>query len=122
MILAPAMLLLAAAQAPDAPSGAEPWRELGEAQGYRFLYDPAVARSGDTVTARLLTRFPDARENEPAYAVGTVEIRCSAGEARVTRTTNRRADGSVTRDDSDPLPFEAIPPESLFANLREAIC
>jgi len=122
MILAPLLLLLAA-QAPDAPSTGQAWRELGEAaNGFRIFYDPAAARAGDTVTARLLTRFPPAPATAPAYAVSTAEIRCGAGEARVTRTTNYRADGAVTADDTDPVPFEPIVPGSFFANVRHAVC
>jgi len=123
MILAAASLLLSAAQAPDAPSTAAPWRHLGEARGYRILYDPApVARAGEVLTARVLTRFAGARPDDPAYVVATVEIRCAAGEARVTRTTNHRADGAVVRDDTTPLPFGAIRSDSLFASLRQALC
>ncbi|HEX8365034.1 MAG TPA: surface-adhesin E family protein [Allosphingosinicella sp.] len=123
MILAAAMLLLAAAQPPDAPSTSAPWRDLGVARGYHLFYDPApVARVGETLTARLLTRFPGAAATQPAYVVGTVEIRCSAGEARVIRTVNHRADGSVASEDTAPMAFAAIRPNTLFASLRQALC
>ncbi|HEX8654250.1 MAG TPA: surface-adhesin E family protein [Allosphingosinicella sp.] len=123
MIHAAATLLLSAVQAPDAPSTAAPWRDLGLSRGYHLFYDPApVARNGETLTARVLTRFPGAAASEPAYVIGTVEIRCGAGEARVTRTTNHLADGSVAREDTAPMPFAAIRPATLFATLRQALC
>ena len=129
MILAAAMLLLAPAPAPtsvpapDAPSTAEPWRELGEARGVRILYDPApVARAGDLLTVRVLSRYPAPAPTDAAYLVATVEIRCAAGEARVTRTTNRRADHSIASEDATPQSFDAIRGNSLFAGLREVLC
>ena len=129
MILAAAMLLLApdpvptAVRTPDMPSTASPWRELGEARGVRILYDPApVARAGELLTVRVLSRYWGGPPEDAAYFIGTVEIRCAAGEARVTRTTNHRADHVIVSDDASPQSFAPIRGDSLFAGLREALC
>lgn len=122
MILASAMLVLAAQAAP-ATGTSHQWRPLGEPRpGFSLFYDPNPSvRAGDTVTVRLLTRFPPV-ENGPAYTLSMAEIRCGPGEARVIRTLGYDSNGTQIRDDDVPVAFETIPEGSLFNTVRRAVC
>lgn len=116
------LLLLLAAQAAETSGTTHPWRPLGEARpGFHLFYDPNPAgRAGDTVTARLLARYP--AEGGQGQSVSLIEIRCSDREARVIRTLSYAPDGRQLRDDDVPVPFDPITPDSFFDIVRQAVC
>ncbi len=121
MIL-PLLLLLAAQADPETSGTAQPWQALGDPQpGVHLFYDPSPAsRAGDTVTARMLVRYP--AEGGEGQSVSLVEIRCGDRQARVIRTLSYAPDGRQIRDDDVPVPFDPIPEDSFFDVIAEALC
>ena len=116
--LLPLLLL----QAAETTGTAQPWQPLGEPRpGFHLFYDPTPAgRAGDTVTARMLTRYP--AEGGQGQSVSLVEIRCSDRQARVMRTLSYAPDGRQIRDDDVPVSFEPIPEDSFFDIVAQALC
>ena len=114
-------LMLAAAQPAAAPG--PDWRPLGTVRDqYRLAWDAAsVQRGAEVVTVRFRT--------EAAQSPGTsrrlesrLEIRCSSSTMRVVETITYAPDGSVTRRDTVPPAFEAIPAGSFVATIQRAVC
>ena len=124
MMIVSTLLLLLVAQDPAAAAGTpHAWRPLGEPRpGFHLSFDPTpAARTGGVITVRVMTRYP-AIARAPSYSVSMVEIRCGDGQARVVRTLSYAADGTQTRDDDVPVPFEPIPADSPFHAVRTAVC
>ena len=114
-------LLLAASQA--APAPAPDWRVLGpSADRSRISYDGnRIERDADQVTIWLKTEQPP-WSLEALWAVSRTEIRCAARTVRVVETVTHRADGSIIGTDTRPMPFAAIPPESVIELARRDVC
>lgn len=115
-------LLLAAAQ--PAPAGSLPdWRPLGTArERYNLSWDAAsVERGPEVVTVRFKAEAIQSPESSPR-TISRAQIRCAAATMRVIETTTYARDGSVTRRDTVPAPFEAIPAGSFVAVIQRAVC
>ena len=112
-------LLAAAIMQPAAPD----WRALSSTAERQLSWDAnGVTRDGETTTVRLRFVQLPARTGANAYAISRVEIRCAADQVRVAETVNYAADGTAGRVDSEALPFEAIPPTSIIATVRDHVC
>ena len=105
-----------AAPAPD-------WRPLGIAgERFRLAWDAAtVQRGAEVVTVTFRTEAAESPENAPR-AISRLEIRCATAMLRVVETITYAPDGTVTRRDTVPAPFESIPPGSHVAVIQRAVC
>lgn len=114
----------ASQQPPAPPSTNSPtadWRRLGVSQGATIDWNAAAIERGPTVIVTV--RFtPPASEGGNSHSITRVEIDCAGGRAHAILTTNYRADGTTGRIDTVPVPYEAIPPGSMFDILRGAVC
>lgn len=113
----------AATQPPAAPSTTSPaadWRRLGTSQGAAIDWNAAAIERGPSVIVTV--RFTPPASQGTSYSVTRVEIDCAGGRAHAILTTNYRADGTTGRIDTVPVPYETIPPGSMFDILRRAVC
>ena len=116
----------AAASQPPAPppsttQSSADWRRLGESQGAAVDWNAAAIERGPSVIVTV--RFtPPAPAGGTSHSITRVEIDCAGGRAHAILTTNYRADGTTGRIDTVPVPYEAIPPGSMFDMLRRAVC
>ena len=111
--------LLAAAFLQPAPD----WRTFSSTAERQLSWDAnGVTRDGETTTVRLRFVHIPARQGANAYAISRIEFRCAAGQVRVIDTVNYAADGTAGRVDTSALPFEAIPPNSIIAVVRNQVC
>ena len=113
--MAPFALLLAlSAQAAAQPE----WRPLGvSGNGRPTFYDPAsVARAGAVTRVRL--RFNE----QDAYTISNVELRCGAYEARVVGIVSHSPDGTEISRNEMATPFRAIVIGSFLENLAREVC
>lgn len=105
---------------PAAP-GAE-WRRLGTTRDRTIWYDAArIDRGPEVVTVRFRTELTQAPETSFSTA-SRLEVRCAASEARTIETISYAPDGRITRTDSVPVPFSAIPSGSLMEAVKRAVC
>lgn len=109
-------------QTPPIPSSsAADWRPLGTSRGEAVAWNAAAIERGPTVIVQV--RFtPSDTTGGRAYSITRVEIDCAAGRAHAILTVNHRTDGTLGRTDAVPVPYEAIPPGSMFDLLRRAVC
>ena len=114
-------LLLAAAQ--PQPAAAPNWRPLGTMQGrFNLYYDGGrIERGADAVTIRI-KREPFPAQAGAPWWISRVEIRCAANSVRVVETVSHRPDGSVSRTDTVPQPFESIPAGSFVEAIHRDVC
>jgi hypothetical protein len=106
--------------APSATSSPADWRRLGESQGATIDWNAAAIERGPTMIVTV--RFTPPASQGTSYSVTRVEIDCAGGRAHAILTTNYRADGTTGRIDTVPVPYESIPPGSMFDILRRAVC
>lgn len=109
-------------QAPPTPhSSAADWRPLGTSRGDAVAWNAGAVERGSTVIVEV--RFtPSDTTSGRAFSITRIEIDCAAGRAHAILTVNHRADGTLGRTDTVPVPYEAIPPGSMFDVLRHAVC
>lgn len=106
--------------APSTMSSPADWRRLGESQGATIEWNAAAIERGASVIVTV--RFtPPAAEGGTSHSITRVEIDCAGGRAHAILTTNYRADGTTGRIDTVPVPYETIPPGSMF-DMRRAVC
>lgn len=106
---------------PPTTSPAADWRRLGESRGAAIDWNAAAIERGPSVIVTV--RFtPPATEGGTSHSITRVEIDCAGGRAHAIHTINYRADGTPGRIDTVPVAYEAIPPGSMFDQLRRAVC
>lgn len=117
--------LAATALQPQPASPAAPaadWRPLGTSRGVVIVWNAAAIERGTTVIVPVRFTPPTPAGGTPTYSISRIELDCAAGQAHAIHTVNYRADGTLGRVDTVPVPYEAIPPGSLFDLLRRAVC
>lgn len=114
-----ALVLATTQPAPPAPD----WQTLGIAgERFRLAWDAAsVQRGPEVVTVTFRTEAAESPESAPR-AISRLEIRCATATLRVVETITYAPDGTVTRRDTVPAPFESIPPGSHVATIQRAVC
>ena len=114
-------LMLAAAQ--PAPAPTPDWRPLGTVRDqYRLAWDAnSVERGAEVVTVRFRTDAAQSPETQRRLE-SRLEIRCASSTMRVVETVTYAPDGTVTRRDTVPPAFEAIPAGSFVATIQRAVC
>ena len=113
------LALLLTAQAAPAPD----WRPLGTVRDqYRLAWDAASVEHGaEVVTVRFRTEAAQSPATSPRLE-SRLEIRCAPATMRVVETVTYAPDGSVTRRDTVPAPFEAIGAGSFVAIIQRSVC
>ncbi len=102
-----------------AQAAAQPdWRPLGvSGNGRPTFYDPAsVTRAGAVTRVRM--RFNE----QDAYTVSNVELRCGAYEARVMGIVTHSPEGAELSRNEMATPFRAIVVGSFLETLAREVC
>ena len=116
--LALAFSLVVQAAPAQVPPAQGDWRPLGTSGGGRQTsYDAAsITRAGPVTRVRL--RFIEGQ----SYALGTIELRCAAYEARSMGTVTYDPNGVELNRNDMATPFRAIIAGTILETVRAEVC
>lgn len=113
-------MLIAVAAVPASAQPAPDWRRFGETRGSALEWDAANVERGETLIVTVRLTRPAG--NRYPYTISRIELRCMPAQLRTLETANYLPDGSVGSRDTVPVAWDDIPPDSLVAGLRAAVC